>query len=148
MWLAEHAQSDTGQVFEQIHGNYALLPSAGATIIPQPEGLRQVKATLTWSGDSTAKYLVSNQDILPEGAEIERVTAVIEGTPVDGTLGESADNDRYCTLEQNTGLIEGSNRLALAERTTDGTNRELLWTPSAAFTGTIKFTIHYFVWEQ
>ncbi|WP_158662855.1 hypothetical protein [Pseudohongiella nitratireducens] len=146
---AADAQSDTGQVLDSSgNGNHALLPARGANIIPQPEGLRQVKATLTWSGDSSAKYLVSNQDILPEGAEIERVTAVIEGKPIDGTLGDSADNDRYCTLEQNTGLIEGSNRLALSERTTDGTNRELLWTPSAAFTGTIKFTIHYFVGEQ
>lgn len=148
LWSAEHAQSDTGQIFDQINGNHALLPSAGATIHPQPEGLRQVKATLTWNGDATAKYLLSNQDILPEGAEIERVTAVIEGTPIDGTLGDPSDPDRYCTLEKNTGLIEGSNRLALSERTTDGTNRELLWTPSAAFTGTIKFTIHYFVGEQ
>jgi len=148
LWSAEHAQSDTGQVFDQIHGNHALLPPAGATIHPQPEGLRQVRSTLTWSGDSSAKYLGSNQDILPEGAEIERVTAVIEGTPVDGTLGDPSDPDRYCTLAQNTGLIEGSNRLALSERTTDGANRELLWTPSAAFNGTIKFTIHYFVGEQ
>ena len=124
------------------------MPPTGATIHPQPEGLRQVRSTLTWNGDSSAKYLVSNQDILPEGAEIERVTAVIDGTPVDGNLGDPADPNRYCTLEKNTGLIEGSNRLALSERTTDGTNRELLWTPSAAFTGTIKFTIHYFVGEQ
>ena len=148
LWSAEHAQSDTGQVLDQIHGNHALMPPTGATIHPQPEGLRQVRSTLTWNGDSSAKYLVSNQDILPEGAEIERVTAVIDGTPVDGNLGDPADPNRYCTLEKNTGLIEGSNRLALSERTTDGTNRELLWTPSAAFTGTIKFTIHYFVGEQ
>ena len=147
LWSAEHAQSDTGQIIDQIHGNHALLPPAGATIHPQPEGLRQVKATLTWNGDSTAKYLLSNQDILPDGFDIERVKAVVSGTPVDGTLGDSIDADRYCTLAKNTGLVEGSNTLALSQRTGNG-NNDLLWKPSAAFTGTIKFYIYYFVGEQ
>lgn len=147
LWSAEHAQSDTGQVLEQMHGSHGLLPSAGATIHPQPEGLRQVKATLTWNGDSTAKYLLSNQDILPDGFDVERVKAVVSGTPVDGTLGDSVDPDRYCTLAKNTGLVQGSNTLALSQRTGNG-NNDLLWKPSAAFTGTIKFYIYYFVGEQ
>ena len=144
--LAQNAQTDNGQVLDS-SGNkqHALLPVAGATVLPQPYNF-QVRWANTWAGTSELQYLAGvNQAILSANAVIDEVLAEISGTAVDGTLGDGVDADRYATIAGNTGLITGANFLALAAKTTDGTNRKLTWTPSAAFTGTIKFTVRGYV---
>lgn len=147
---AEDCQGDTGQIFDRSgNKNHALLPASGAKVIGAPLSRRcSVRSAHSWNGTSEAQYIsLANQAVLPLNAYIDRVLVVAEGTPVDGRLGDSVDNDRFCTLEENTGLAVGMNDLALNRRTTDGTNGKLLWTPSASGTYTLKFTVEYIIPE-
>ena len=119
-----------------------------------PDGMRvnnsthkiiEIPATLEWNGDDSPQPLVADQNILPADAFLMHVIADVEGTPVDGNLGDGADADKFCTAAQNANLETGPNNLAIKSPVNDGTNRKMVWTPTANFTGKIHFTVYYVV---
>jgi hypothetical protein len=142
-WNAQDAQSNTGQVFDSSgNGNHALLPAAGATVIPRRlKG--EVRWTNTWDGTHELQYIGgTNQAILPANAYIESIVGTVSGaTPHDIIIGDGSDTDRY--VEITTGLAAGTTSFTLANRTTDGTNLKLTVDPDTNATMTIKWTIKY-----
>lgn len=119
-----------------------------------PDGMRvnnsthkiiEIPATLEWNDDDSPQPLVADQNILPADAFLMHVIADVEGTPVDGNLGDGAVADKFCTAAQNANLETGPNNLAIKSPVNDGTNRKMVWTPTENFTGKIHFTVYYVV---
>jgi hypothetical protein len=144
---AQDAQSNTGQVFDSSgNGNHALLPAAGATVIPRRlKG--EVRWTNTWDGTHELQYIGGvNQAILPANAYIESIIGTVSGaTPHDIIIGDGSDTDRY--VEITTGLAAGTTSFTLANRTTDGTNLKLTVDPDTDCVMSIKWVIRYSILE-
>lgn len=145
-WRADDCQGNTAQILDRSgNDNHALLPSSGAMVLLRPRRAAVISEH-SWYGTGEAQYLsLFNQNVLPVDAYIERVIAIVTGDPQQGKLGDGIDDDRYCKLEENAGMIEGVNTLAINKRVSDGTNGKLLWTPLLSGTCTIKFIVEYLV---
>jgi len=137
LWSAEHAQSDTGQVLDQIHGNHALLPSSGATRIPQ--NLRPViesPSDHSWTATNEIQYVAGNQALMSSDDSF-LVIDVESDTAFDLNVGDGSDADRFVAAYT---LSVGKNRLTIANPFNDGTNRKLTVQPASSVTASI--TVH------
>lgn len=137
LWSAEHAQNDTGQVLDQIHGNHALLPSSGATRIPQ--NLRPViesPSAHSWTATNEIQYVAGNQALMSSDDSF-LVIDVDSDTAFDLNVGDGSDPDRFVAAYT---LSVGKNRLTIANPFNDGTNRKLTVQPASSVTASI--TVH------
>jgi hypothetical protein len=134
LWSAEHAQSDTGQVFDQINGNHALLPSSGATRIPQ--NMRPViesPSAHSWAATNEIQYVAGNQALMSSDDSF-LVIDIDSDTAFSIDVGDGADQDRFVAAYA---LSVGKNRLTIANPFNDGTNRKLTVKPTASVTAEI-----------
>jgi len=137
----ENIQLSPGQWLDAANGHHAKLPAEGTSLIrPQKEGF--IEWTNTWSASSAGQYVSGiNEDIFPsDKIRIEWIRFETETTGVNITLGDQSDTDRYVEA---TALVEDLDVSSPANRGHDGTNLQLVITPSETYTGSIKTTIKY-----
>jgi len=145
-WNAENAQSDTGQIFDSSgNGNHALLPAAGATVIPAKTADCKVRGKLTWTASSTAQDVVGvNQAIIPTNGVWQPTFMIRSSGSITVHIGDGSSATRYGSA---VALVAGVNIVTPLLRTHDGTNRRLVITPTGSSTATINVLAKYDIVE-
>lgn len=139
---AMDAQSNTGQVFDRSgNGNHALLPAAGATVIPQKMNDCEVRGKLTWTASSTAQDVVGvNQAIIPVNGVWQPSFMIRSSDSITVNIGDGSSATRYGSAVV---LAAGINIVTPTTRTHDGTNRRLVITPTGSSTAIINVLAKY-----
>jgi hypothetical protein len=143
-YLPENIQPVPGQWLDASSNKlHALMPAAGCTLM-RPENTFRYEYILTWTASAAAQPICgSTQDpVITDNHFIERIiTENQEGTNLQNvSIGDESDGARYMA-SATPGTLNTPTKQTVAAATPDGTNYQLLATPAATATMTVKFII-------
>jgi len=143
-YLPENIQPVPGQWLDASSNKlHALMPAAGCTLM-RPKNTFRYEYILTWTASAAAQPICgSTQDpVTTDDHFIERIiTENQEETNLQNvSIGDESDGARYMA-SATPGTLNTPTKQTVAAATPDGTNYQLLATPAATATMTVKFII-------